>query len=55
MNYVLFSGCMNWTGRRWNINRGGGGGVYSYIHVLSGKFLFKLINLNLIGKKMSGI
>ena len=27
---------------------GGGGGVYSYIHVLPDRFLFKLINLNLI-------
>ena len=26
----------------------GGGGVYSYIHVLPDRFLFKLINLNLI-------
>ena len=25
---------------------GGGGGVYSYIHVLPDEFLFKLINLN---------
>ena len=29
---------------------GGGGGVYSYIHVLPDRFLFKLINLNLILK-----
>ena len=27
---------------------GGGGCVYSYIHVLPDRFLFKLINLNLI-------
>ena len=26
----------------------GGGGVYSYIHVLPEEFLFKLINLNFI-------
>ena len=32
---------------------GGGGGVYSYIHVLPDQFLFKLINLNLISKETS--
>ena len=26
----------------------GGGGAYSYIHVLPDRFLFKLMNLNLI-------
>ena len=33
---------------RGKVHWGGGGGVYSYIHVLPAKFLFKLINLNLI-------
>ena len=39
---------------------GGGGGVYSYsifilyIHVLPDRFLFKLMNLNLIGKNIVG-
>ena len=30
---------------------GGGGGIYSYIHVLPDGFLFKLINLNFISKE----
>ena len=34
---------------RWGAkNNIGGGGVYSYIHVLSDRFLFKLRNLKLI-------